>query len=223
MEPITETQIIVDVDQVELELARHFDLSVRELRDVADCIYRGFVQVTALHPKGFNGTNGWAEGTRQLRAILIPKGWRSDDPQGQPRVVSKDKKTSITVSSGNPDTGIPNRDPPTRNDKGGQTASSVQFNARQGVLFPLIGTSNAPLRALDSKREALWVLLYYIDLDASEMRVELSRPTAMSEADRINRWSPRLILPSVPLAPVVDELPRDESPDIDFDITLKNL
>lgn len=222
MEPIAETQVIVEVAQVELELARHFDLSIRELRDVADCIYRGFVQVTSLHPKGFNGTNGWAEGTRQLRAILIPKGWHSDDPQGQPRVVSKDKKTSITVSSGNPDTGVPNRDPQTRNDKGGQTASSVQFNARQGVLFPLIAVSSGPFRARP-KSEALWVLLYYIDLDAGEMRVELSRPTAMSEADRINRWSPRLILPSIPLSPAVDDLPRDESPDIDFEITLKNL
>ena len=223
MELAAETQIILDVDQIELELRRHFDLSIRELRDVAGGIYRGFVQVTALHPKGFNGTNGWAEGTRQLRAILIPKGWRSDDPQGQPRVVSKDKKTSITVSSGNSDTGVPNRDPQTRNDKGGQTASSVQFNARQGVLFPLIAARSGLVRALDSGREALWILLYFIDLDAGEMRVELSRPTAMSEADRINRWSPRLILPPISLTPIVEEFPHDESPDIDFDVTLKDL
>lgn len=223
MESIAEAQLIADVDQIELELKRHFDLSIRELRDVADRIYRGFVQVTALHPKGFNGTNGWAEGTRQLRAILIPKGWRSDDPQGQPRIVSKDKKTSITVSSGNSDTGVLNRFPQTRNDKGGQTASSVQFNAGQGVLFPLNAISSGPLRASDSGRAALWVLLYYIDLDAGEMRVELSRPTAMSDADRINRWSPRLVLPPISLTPIVAQFPHGESPDIDFDVTLKNL
>jgi hypothetical protein len=152
---------------------------------------------------------------------LIPKGWRPDDPQGQPRIVSKDRKTSITLSSGNSDTGVPHRIPQTRNDKGSQTANSVQFNAKQGQLFPSVVADNDSAVVQPRQDSALWVFLYYIDLDASEMRVELSQPTGMSDADRINGWSVRYILPPIPLKPVVDEPSLDASPDIDFDVTPK--
>lgn len=213
--------IVIDPDRIELELRREFGLSVNEVREVAVQIYRGFVQVSALHPKGFNGTNAWAEGTAQLRATLIPKGWVLDDPNNQPRIVAPSSKVGITVSSGTADTGVPHRTPQTRNDKGSQTASSVQYNARQGVLFPMTSSnasdSPAPIG------QALWILLYYIDLDARQVRVELSRPNAMSDADRVNGWSVRYILPAIPLLPDVADPNLAELPDIDFDVAPKQL
>ncbi|HTD28033.1 MAG TPA: hypothetical protein VK660_01455 [Xanthomonadaceae bacterium] len=221
MEPNFEAQIFLDPDRIELHLKRQFDLSVGELRSIAASIYRGFAQVSSLHPKGFNGTNAWAEGISQLRATLIPKGWRQDDPQGQPRIVSKNREISITVSSGNSDTGVPNRVPQTRNDKGSQTATSVQFNARQGVLFQMITADTAPVVVQKLKDEALWIFLYYIDFDAGQMRFELSQPTNMSDADKINGWSIRYILPPLPLDPILDESKPEDSPDIDFEVTPK--
>lgn len=220
---LPQPQIFIDADRIELRLKQQFDLSIHDLNAVAQAIYRGFAEVSSLHPKGFNGTNGWAQGTSTLRATLIPKGWRPDDPQGQPRITSKGRKTSITVSSGNADTGVPQRNPQTRNDKGSQTASSVQFNARQGLLFPVSSLESEPARMPAIQGDALWVFLYYIDLDAGQMRVELSRPTGMSEADKINGWSVRYILPAIPLGPVMDERPHDDSPDIDFDVTPKTV
>jgi hypothetical protein len=219
-----EPQIFIDADRIDLRLKQQFDLSIQDVTAIAQAIYRGFAEVSSLHPKGFNGTNAWAQGTSTLRAMLIPKGWRPDDPQGQPRITSKARKTSITVSSGNADTGVPERSPQTRNDKGSQTASSVQFNARQGQLFPVVTTSETDVARIPaSEGNALWVLLYYIDLDAGQTRVELSRPTAMSDADKINSWSVRYILPPMLLGPVMEELPRDEGPDIDFDVAPKIL
>lgn len=211
--------VFVDLDRIEVELQRGFALSARDLRDVATRIYQGFIRVSGLHPKGFNGTNAWAEGTAHLRAIQIPKGWAADDPLGQPRVVAPGGKLSITVSSGNVDTGVPHRVPQTRNDKGSQTASSVQFNARQGVLFP-VPTAN-DTSAPKASGQALWVLLYYIDLDAGHMRMELSRPTGMSDADKINGWSVRYILPPISLLPNVQDQAPEELPDIDFDVIPK--
>lgn len=215
-------QVFIDADRISIELSRRFGLTIAELNGVGHGIHRAFVQVTSLHPKGFNGTSGWAEGTSQLRAIMIPKGWHAEDPQGQPRVVAKDRKTGITLSSGNPDTGVPHRVPQTRNDKGTQTASSVSFNAKQGTLFPFVTSDNAPIAAKPpAKGQALWILLYYIDFDANELRLELSQPTGMSEADKVNGWSIRYILPSIPLGPELDDQRNDESPDIDFDVTPK--
>ncbi|MBU8976899.1 hypothetical protein JI752_012165 [Lysobacter sp. MMG2] len=219
MDQLAPQHVFVDADRIEIELQRGFALGIQDLRDVAARIYQGFVRVSALHPKGFNGTNAWAEGTAQLRATLIPKGWVPEDPAGQPRIVAPNGKLSITVSSGNADTGVPNRNPQTRNDKGSQTATSVQFNARQGLLFPMQSADRAPVPT--GVGQALWLFLYYIDLEAGHMRVELSRPTGMSDADKINDWSVRYILPPMPLFPEVQGNASDELPDIDFDVIPK--
>ena len=201
---------------------RQFGLTLTELQGVADAAYRAFVQVSALHPKGFNGTSAWAEATSHLRATLIPKGWKPTDPQGQPRIVSKGGKLAITVSSGNSDTGVPERIPQTRNDKGSQTAGNVEHNARQHSLFVVTESDLPPPSATDGG-EALWMLLYYIDFDARELRFELSKPTAMSEADKVNAWSTRYIFPPLQFGPEADSIRDDESPDINFDIMPKQL
>lgn len=223
MNQTPEPQVFVDATSIDVRLKASFDLSVKELHDVAHAVYGGFVQVSSLHPKGFNGTNGWAQGTSQLRTILIPKGWQPDDPQGQPRIVSQARRLGITVSSGSPDTGVPNRIPQTRNNKGEQTTSSVQYNARQGVLFPRASADARPPEVQNGSRALLWVFLYYIDLDGGEMRIELSQPTGMSEAKKINGWSVRYILPPMPLDGTEAVLPSDDAPDIDFDVTPKAL
>ena len=221
MDPQFDPQVFVDTNRIAVELNRQFGLTIEELHGVGRSIYRAFVQVTSLHPKGFNGTSGWADGISQVRAAMIPKGWHAEDPQGQPRVVAKDRKTAVTLSSGNSDTGVPHKVPQTRNDKGSQTANSVHFNARQGVLFPFT-PDNGPVAIPPAKGQALWILLYYIDFDAGEMRIELSLPTGMSEADKVNGWSVRYVLPPILLGPELDDQRDDDSPDIDFAVTPKN-
>jgi hypothetical protein len=211
--------VFVDADRIALELRRGFGLELADLEDVGTAIYQGFIQVSALHPKGFNGTNAWASGTARLRAIQVPRGWVPEDPHGQPRITAPGGKLSITVSSGNADTGVPHRMPQTRNDKGSQTARSVHYNAAQGLLFPV--AEPAAVTRLRDEGQALWMLLYYIDLEAGHLRMELSRPRGMSEADKINDWSVRYILPPMPLVSDVGDIAPDSLPDIDFDVLPK--
>jgi len=218
----SQTRIFSDPAQIAPLLRRQFPIRIDELQVIAAAIFRGFVQVSSLHPKGFRGTNAWAEGTSSLRALMIPKGWHVEDPQGQPRVVSKNGKIAITVSSGNADTGVANRVPQTRNDKGTQTAGSVHFNAQQMLLFPLPESDISSL-IVPANGQSLWILLYYIDLDARHVRFELSQPTAMSEADKVNSWSTRFILPPLPFTPDFDDRSEDEGPDIDIQVTPKQL
>lgn len=215
--------VVVDPDHIELQLRRGFSLSTAEVRDIGTQIHRGFIAVSALHPKGHNGTRAWAEGTAQLRATLIPKGWSPEDPHGQPRIVAPNGRVGITVSSGDAYTGVANQTPQTRNNKGAQTVSSVQFNARQPDLFPLVRRlETVATPTADARRgQTLWILLYYLDLDAGQLRIELSRPTAMSDGDRVNGWSVRYILPPMPLLPDVADPHADQGPDIDFDVVPK--
>jgi len=207
---------------MEPRLQRTFGIGLAELQRVGEAAFRAFVGVSGLHPKGFNGTSAWAEATSQLRAILIPHGWIPKDPQNQPRVVSKSGRLAITVSSGTAETGDPNGNPQTRNDKGAQTAAGVDYNSRQLTLFPVKETDDqSPPAPRDGQQ--LWMLLYFIDFDAREVRLELSQPTAMSEADRVNRWATRYILPPLHFGPDVEDPSRDEGPDVDFDIAPKQL
>ncbi len=211
--------VFVDANRIELELRRGFGLKIADLEDVSTAIYHGFIQVSALHPKGFNGTNAWASGTARLRAIQVPRGWVPEDPNGQPRITAPGRNLSITVSSGNVDTGVPHRMPQTRNDKGSQTVRSVHYNAAQGLLFPM--TQSAAVPRMRQEGQALWMLLYYIDLEAGHVRMELSRPHGVSDADKINDWSIRYILPPMPLNSEVGDIAPDVSPDIDFDVLPK--
>ncbi len=216
-----ESRIYFNPDLMEPRLRRSFGIGVDDLQSVGAAALRAFVSVSALHPKGYNGTSAWAYATSQLRALLIPYGWIPRDPQNQPRIVSKDGKLAITVSSGTPETGVPEGNPQTRNDKGAQTADSVTHNARQMSLLPI--TESEFMQPPSSAGKELWMLLYYIDFDNHEVRLELSQPTAMSDADKVNDWATRFILPPLSFSPEWDDHARDEGPDVDFDITPKRL
>lgn len=221
-DPTADRRVLVDSDQIEAQLRQQFGATLGEMEAIAVAIYRAFVQVSALHPKGFNGTSGWAEGCANLRAVMIPKGWLPMDPQNQPRVVSKNLKVAITVSSGTAHTGVADQIPQTRNDKGAQTANSVNFNARQGLLFP------GPVASRDatwhvSGGQSLWMFLYYIDFENRELRYELSQPTSMSDTDKVNDWSMRYIFPSLRFSAEADEQESFDTPDIDIEVTPKAL
>lgn len=222
MSELAQALVLTDSDRLEGVLRQSFGITTKDIAAVVAAMYLGFSEATSLHPKGFGGTNAWAQGTSAMRALLIPKGWRAEDPLGQPRVVSRDKKTSITLSSGNAFTGVADQIPQTRNDKGSQTASSVNFNARQGQLFPA-NPVNQESNVATPPGQVLWIFLYFIDLDNEEIRYELSQPTSMSDADKVSGWSTRLVFPSMKLEPTLDEYSDGGESDIDIEVTPKLL
>lgn len=192
------------------------------MQGVATAIFSAFAGVSALHPKGFRGTKAWADGTSALREILVSKGWHTEDPQGQPRIVSNDLTLAITVSSGNPDTGNADAMPQTRNHKGDQTAKSVDYNSKQMLLFPEL-KPETPIVSIMNGQE-LWVLLYYVDVKNRQVRFELSKPTNMSETQKIDSWAMRLIMPSLSFGTDDFENPDDsDGEEIDIEITPKYL
>ncbi|WNH50168.1 hypothetical protein PDM28_07735 [Stenotrophomonas aracearum] len=214
-------RVVVDPIEIEDDISVRFGVSSTELKGVAEIILDGFSKVSSLHPKGFNGIRGWAEGSAAIRAVLIPKGWHPEDPQNQPRIVSKKLGVAFTVSSGSSFTGIETKTPQTRNDKGSQTSSSVRFNAKQTELFPVTGQV-IPLRPQHGD-QSLWIFLYYVDRDNKELRYELSQPTAMSEVDKVSEWAVRYVFPPLKFDAVWDSQDddQDDIPDIDIEVIPK--
>lgn len=193
-----------------------FGLTVSDLQAVARQCLSAFLSVGPLNPKGFSGTSAWAAGIEVLRAILISRGWMPEDPNGQPRIVSPDKKHAITVISGDADTGNPHGFPQTRNGKGSQTRRSVQYNSRQLVLWGQADQKPATFDLAGASEQLLWILLFYVDVDAQEVRFELSRPVNIADNDKVDEWRPRFIMPALSFrAPNGGDTPDDG---VDFDV-----
>jgi hypothetical protein len=196
-----------------------FGISESDLRaTVMDC-YRSFVSAGPLHPKGSGGSLAWIHGTRALRAVLIPKGWSSDDPRNQPRVVSPDGKHAITVICGDENTGNPHRTPLTRNKRGSQTTNSVHYNARQQDLFPVSREELQRFTPGQAAQQTLWILLFHVDVPNRTVHYELSRPINMGENEKVDDWAPRFIMPPLQLdEPNAIQGPTP-GPDIDIPVT----
>lgn len=177
------------------------------------------MSVGPLKPKGFGGTNAWAYGTEALRELFIPKGWVPVDPNNQPRVVSPDGKHAIAVISGDSDTGNPSREPQTRNKRGSQTLRSVAFNSRQGDLFPVLSAVGAGFDPDRARGQSLWILLFYVDVSAQEVRYELSRPVNFGENEKVDGWEPRFIMPALNFQARGSGSGPDDGIDFDIPVT----
>lgn len=196
-----------------------FGLTTVELKSVALQCWAAFTTVGPLKPKGFGGTNAWADGIEALRGILIPKGWVPSDPQNQPRIVSPDGKHALTVISGDADTGNPHTDPQTRNKRGSQTLRSVTYNSAQMDLFPVSKVVKAPFDVDSTPGQTLWIFLFHVDTAAQEVRYELSRPVNYGDNEKVDCWEPRFIMPPLNFRNPDAGTPSDGGRD--FDIYVK--
>ncbi|WP_143512565.1 hypothetical protein [Vreelandella utahensis] len=190
----TQQQSFPQQNSIEPALAR-LGLTLQELESVPQAAYRAFSATSELHPLTFPGSAAWSDAVQALRAQLLTKGWEPKDVNNQPRVISDDQQFAITVSSGNPDTGIRFRCPQTRGVKGTQTRLGIATNA-QSDLFET-EKADQIRRELEStgERSEFWILLFYIDFSTKEIRWELSRPINIALNGKINDWAERIIMP----------------------------
>ena len=66
-----------------------------------------------------------------------------------------------------------------------------------------------------------WVLLHHTDYQLGEIRMELSRPTAIGSDGKISEWSERIILGSIPLDGDQLEIEPPSGPDIEITVRRK--
>lgn len=184
------------------------------LRDAVDEGVVPVLSCTANDPDQLAGILGWGKITRALRDRLVrqPHKWQRARHRGQDSTVKPDGSVAVVVAGGTEATGTASGvAPATRSTKGPATRDAV---ARNWLTFSAV---DPEFEKYDPpppppSAEQTWLLLYYIDHDAGEVRAELSLPESIDSDDHVTRWRERILLESIPL----DE-PRSVNTETDED------
>jgi hypothetical protein len=143
-------------------------------------------------PRSYPGFTQWAETTIALRQSLAPKGWKPDESNGFPLVVSPDGAIALTVATGDERTGIATEEPATKYPKGPETTAAVKINEQ--LAFPEL-VDAADLTGDQTTQRETWALL--VCTTEFELRYELSCPKAQAADGRVVAWSSRIILDAI--------------------------
>lgn len=160
------------------------------------------------------GTYAYFAAIRALRDILCPKGWGRSVHKNVEMVVHPEDLISIIVSSGNQDTGNKKRNPKTKNIKGTQTKNLVSFNKEQ-LQFPFMKQ-----KITNISINHTWMLLFHVDEQKSQMRIELSLPIEMDVDElRVSGWQKRIIIDPIDFSHTPD--PSDLEKDFTQEFTVE--
>lgn len=122
----------------------------------------------------------------------MPRGWIPSNSQTFATIIDPAGVFAIVVAAGDQHTGLRDRTHSTRSEKGPATRNAIGTNQ---MAFAEIDPSYPWPRVVIPKRT--WFLLYYLDEDADEIRIELSLPAAMTGDGHVTAWRERRILQSV--------------------------
>jgi len=169
------------------------------------------------------GIVGYDKITRALRDRLIPtRNWKREKRRQQPITIRVDGRVAVIVAGGDDFTGLIDPDlpdPSTRSKKGTATVGAVQDNVASFADIDPTFAEVVPARP----EVQTWVLLYYVDPDNLEIRVELSLPIMLNDEQHICKWYDRIVLAPIPFdaedVPVEED---DDEGDDGIDVTARN-
>jgi len=196
-----------------------FGLTPSIFQDIGARIFGGYSQATPNDVQTAAGTYAYFTAIRALRDILCPLGWELHREGNIEMVLAASSQFAITASSGDKNTGRNEDEPQTRNSKGSQTSELVFKNRNQTCLFPEM-ESNQP--SYDPDRTPTWFLLYHVDSDKDEIRMELSLPIDIDvDTLKVNQWKERIILSEVKFDGTPINKANQHELYSDFDIEIK--
>lgn len=166
-------------------------------------------------PRILRGILAWGRRMRSLRESLIPLGWRSDETDNYSTVENGTGSIAIATCTGDENTGLLSAIPRTKHRRGPVTGAVIEGNHQQ-LEFELFQKTVAAIQARPAC--STWILL--VARTSNELQCELSLPIGQGSNDRIEHWMERILLPSLPLAPVALPVPAPQ-PDIDVTVTRK--
>jgi hypothetical protein len=203
--------------------ARLAALGLREgdLRDSALFGMRNALMCTRHEPANVPGVIAWGKLIRFLRDRLVPLGWQANNERNYATVVKPDGSIALGAAAGDAWTGKhgPNQHPSTRSAKGPVTREAVGVNVQ--LHFEDISSSFPPARRVSGK--ATWLLLFYWDESADEIRVELSLPREMNEQGFVTAWVERIILTPIPLSSRTTESQQPDSGEDETNIDVREI
>lgn len=180
-------------------------------------LYR--VRITANHPRIYPGLVMWGEIVAALRNLLRPRDWYRPEAGNYELTVNDELNLAIAVASGDEATGNQFGSPSNRSPKGRNTVEAVEANRQLDMFAELLPEMSEAEE--DTSNQQTWVLLHFTDVAKREIRLELSRPSAISKDGKISAWSERIILGSISTGDDVS-VESLQGPNIDFDVRRKS-
>jgi hypothetical protein len=175
---------------------QQLDLREELLLDAVQYGQRYAVDCTLNDPPILAGVEAWGKTTRFIRDRLMPLNWERDNARNYATTIHPSGRFAIAACGGDANTGLRDKTPSTRSDKGPATKGAIADNQLSFADYSSEFTDDFP------RPKQTWLLLYYRDERTQETRVELSLPVAMSDEGFVSSWRERIILSAIPFVPV---------------------
>lgn len=183
------------------------------------------VSCTDLDPLSYPGTSAWGHTVRHLRRLLLPLGWRQENPSNLALIVEPVRRIAIAVTAGSRATGIADLSPTTKHQKGPMIQDQVLVNRRQLLLFK-DDRRFLPTPRLDER--LTWLLLVRAEYNPRTAstgdhiaRCELSLPAEINEDGFVIKWWERIILEPVRLDQVPAPKWTEGDLETEFDVPVR--
>lgn len=195
---------------------RQFDLTVELLHSALKAGFLARASCTAYDPVTTPGTDAWSRTNRRLRELLIPSGWRQDDPSNIPLTINDARAVNLTATTGDDRTGLVGSNPHTRSrKKGNAMGAALERNRRLTPdLFPET-LSEARRLAVLTFQYPTWMLLFRMTDD--EISCELSLPIILEDGEIVD-WAERILLPRPGIEAADYSRTDDRGPDYEVDV-----
>ena len=223
-----QTQVIDNPHEVGNQLQQLGKLTQEDFQQAISAANLSRADETAHSTKGYAGSTFYSNLIKQLRDILVVKGFKPHTHQNIELVLND--TVAIAVCKGDEYTGKTTQDPHSARKKGGVTLALFGLSQNKlpqnGELFEesdslRINRGKLQLE-IDGKERDVWILMHYSQKIADgeyRVKAELSRPSTYDNKGRINSFSDRIMLDLMGLN--IESQPNSETQftdDIDFNI-----
>ena len=223
-----QTQVIDNPNEVGNQLQQLGKLTQEDFQQAISAANLSRADETAHSTKGYAGSTFYSNLIKQLRDILVVKGFKPHTHQNIELVLND--TVAIAVCKGDENTGKTTQDPHSARKKGGVTLALFGLSQNElpqnGELFEesdslKINRGKLQLE-IDGKERDVWILMHYSQKIANgeyRVKTELSQPSTYDNKGRINFFSNRIMLELMDLN--IESQPNSETQftdDIDFNI-----
>jgi hypothetical protein len=181
---------------------------------------------SAFEPRNAPGLKGWIAGTGYFREQTRLAGCIMRDPYGIPISYNEKLGISLSVTSGNPITGLVflNKQPMTKNAKGAATVTRILKNASQLEMWAPSQARPGVLRVAGKPpkkpvTDLIWLVLVFVDTEHDVIRVEVSLPRGIV-GRRVNLWTKRILVADPGNRPEAQKS-HDDDADDDVDVRVQ--
>lgn len=158
---------------------------------------------TENDPPSAPGWSSWRDGTRRLREVLIPLGWKKDDTDMISSAFNEKLGIKVSVQNADASTGVENQTPQNSSQKGAATERIVEANGDQFEFRSILDQMPGVIPISSETRASTsgithWYLCVFCEGDT--YRAELSCPV-QCVGGFFTKYSERI--------PIIDDQPDD--------------